>query len=301
MTKRRKLHRLISPGGMLCILIITLLLVFAFPLHARAATIVVNTTGDVRAEDGQCSLSEAIIAANTDTASGVTPGESSAGSGSDVIALGAQTYTLTIGGVSEDSGLTGDLDVTTNLTINGAGLAQTIIDGGGLDQVIEVMHNVNLSLNGLSIQNDFGGFSGGISNEGLLTLSGVSVSNNDGIGIGSAHDWANRPLYPAVDLINSIVAGNTSTGIHSFNTTLVLDQSIVDGNQDGGIFASESVTIVDSTISENSSSSTGGGIAIINGYSDVIVRSTINGNTATGDGGGIYFWGFTVWEKTTSF
>ena len=124
MMKRRKLHRSISPGGMFRILIITLLLVFAIPLHARATTIAVNTTSDVRAEDGQCSLREAVIAANSDTASGSTPGECPAGSGSDVITLGAQTYTLSIAGVGEDSGLTGDLDITNDLTIN-----KTLISG----------------------------------------------------------------------------------------------------------------------------------------------------------------------------
>ncbi len=46
---------------------------------ARAATITVNTTADVTADDGQCTMGEAIRASNTNTASGATPGECAAG------------------------------------------------------------------------------------------------------------------------------------------------------------------------------------------------------------------------------
>src|SRR2546430_13623927 len=58
-------------------------------------TITVNNTSPVIANDGFCTLPEAIIAANTDTASGSMPGECPAGSGNDTIMLqtGA-TYTL---------------------------------------------------------------------------------------------------------------------------------------------------------------------------------------------------------------
>lgn len=53
-------------------------------VHA-ASTITVNSTADTTADDGECTLREAITAANTDTASGVTGGECIAGSGADTI------------------------------------------------------------------------------------------------------------------------------------------------------------------------------------------------------------------------
>lgn len=64
------------------------------------ATIVVNSTADTAADDGVCTLREAIIAANTDTVSGGAVGECAAGSGADTIsfaglAAGVQTITLT--------------------------------------------------------------------------------------------------------------------------------------------------------------------------------------------------------------
>jgi CSLREA domain-containing protein len=59
------------------------------PASARANTITVNnSTIDVTANDGQCTLREAIIAANTNTASGALAGECAAGAaGLDTIAF----------------------------------------------------------------------------------------------------------------------------------------------------------------------------------------------------------------------
>ena len=46
---------------------------------ALASTITVNSTADTVADDGACTLREAIVAANTNAASGVTVGECDAG------------------------------------------------------------------------------------------------------------------------------------------------------------------------------------------------------------------------------
>ncbi|NIM52595.1 MAG: CSLREA domain-containing protein, partial [Gemmatimonadales bacterium] len=99
-----------------------------------AATITVNTTDDELNADGDCSLREAITAANTDAVVDTC----TAGSGTDTITVPAGTYTLSIAGTGEDAAATGDLDVTDDLTINGAGADSTIIDGGGIDRVLHV-------------------------------------------------------------------------------------------------------------------------------------------------------------------
>ena len=80
---------------------------------AAAATLTVNATADVVADDGQCSLREAIEAADTDTASGAAAGECSAGNGADAITFGASgTFVLGAGGALViDSNLT--IDATT--------------------------------------------------------------------------------------------------------------------------------------------------------------------------------------------
>src|SRR4029079_19622071 len=56
------------------------LLAFVWAAPLRAVVITVNTTDDLSpADDGTCSLREAVTAANDDTGSGVTPGECAAG------------------------------------------------------------------------------------------------------------------------------------------------------------------------------------------------------------------------------
>ena len=81
--------------------------------YAAGETITVTTTDDELNSDGDCSLREAIQAANTDTAIDACE----AGSGPDTISLQENAvYTLTFGGVREDAGVTGDLDITDDLT-----------------------------------------------------------------------------------------------------------------------------------------------------------------------------------------
>src|SRR2546422_10187676 len=58
-------------------------------------TITVNSTSPVIANDGFCTLPEAIISANTNTASGTMAGECPAGTGTATIVLATgATYTL---------------------------------------------------------------------------------------------------------------------------------------------------------------------------------------------------------------
>ena len=78
---------------------------------SAASTIPVTSTVDSLADDGQCSLREAVIAANTDTAVGGCP----AGSGADVIIFAPSlttpaVFTLALTGANEDNAATGDLD-----------------------------------------------------------------------------------------------------------------------------------------------------------------------------------------------
>ena len=80
--------------------------------QALAASITVNSLADVAANDGACTLREAVTAANTDTASGAATGECAAGSGTDTISFNvAGTITLT-------SALP---DISTDLSISGGG------------------------------------------------------------------------------------------------------------------------------------------------------------------------------------
>jgi len=147
------------------------------------STFRVNTTLDTVAVNlktgqdasGHISLRSAIMAAN-------------ANPNSDTIDLPTGTFTLTFPGGNEDSDATGDLDIRGNLTIKGKGAGATIINGNNLDRVFEIFSG-KVTISGVTIENglatDTGG--GGILNEGgTVTLSSVTLSNNQAQGFDGA-------------------------------------------------------------------------------------------------------------------
>ena len=116
---------------------------------APQATITVTTTDDELNADGDCSLREAIQAANTDTAIDGC----SAGSGDDIITLSDGTYSISLAGKNEDNNATGDFDITQNLTINGIDAANTVIDANQADRVFHALNNALVVFNDLTIEN----------------------------------------------------------------------------------------------------------------------------------------------------
>ena len=122
-TRRRSWRRLrLEPLEARCLLAV-------FAVNSVADTIDANP-GDGLARDasGQTTLRAAIMEAN-------------ALSGADTINLPAGTYTLTLAGANEDGGATGDLDITSDINIQGAGRELTFVDGGQLDRVIHLVPN----------------------------------------------------------------------------------------------------------------------------------------------------------------
>ncbi len=243
---------------------------------ARAATIAVNSTADVIANDGQCTLREAIIAANTDTASGAAAGECPAGSGDDTITLPAGTYTFTIAGRSENAAATGDLDITANLTINGAGAATTIIDAGALDRVFDISSGAKtISISGVTIRNG-----------DVQTAPSTSAGEEAKAKEADEDDGELSPLAPYGSDAGGIRIGD--------NVTLNLSSVIVTGNKaggDGGALAMEDdaiVSITNSTISDNTADDDGGAIFQGDDLNVItITNSTISRNTAGDEGGAI--------------
>jgi CSLREA domain-containing protein len=120
--------------------VLALPLVLPVPMQAgnAGALIVVTTFDDELVIDGDCSLREAVAAANSDL-----PVDGCAGGGyHDNIVLPEGTYHLGVEGAEEDLGVTGDLDLTggrTSVSVDGRGLhARATIDGGGLDRIFDV-------------------------------------------------------------------------------------------------------------------------------------------------------------------
>jgi CSLREA domain-containing protein len=96
----------------------------AHPPHRSAPPPSASPPSDELNADGDCSLREAISAANLDAA----VDGCAAGGGDDAVSLAAGTYLLTRVGY-DDAGARGDLDVTGNLPLGGAGADVTVIDG----------------------------------------------------------------------------------------------------------------------------------------------------------------------------
>lgn len=245
-------------------------------LAVHAAPLSVNTFADELNTNGQCSLREAITNANNDNQSGST--DCAAGSGDDVINLPAGTYTLTRTGIDEDNNATGDLDISSNVTLAGAGAATTIIDGNGTDRVLHIRSSV-VVLSDLTIQNgDSTGLSGpganqkerggGILNEGgtAVTLNRCSILSNTGRGGGG---------------INNLI------GTMTINDSTIANNSAQENT--GGVHNQATLNINTSTISGNDAAGTGGGISTgNNGTPTININNSTIANNSADDGGGIY-------------
>lgn len=266
-----------------------------------AANIAVNTTDDELNSDGDCSLREAIQSANLDTAvDGCT-----AGSGTDTITVPAGTYTFSIPGTGEDANATGDFDILSNLSITGVGSNSTVLDGGGLDRVLEIHPGAMVQIQGVTARN---GNSSGILNRGVLTIiNGIITQNSIGsFGGGGIYNTVSGTLT----VIDSTISNNNATspdlshgggGIYS-DGTITLNRTTVSGNtttgRGGGIYNQDpTTTITNSTISGNTALNGGG---VFNRFGTVtFTNTTIANNIATDNGGGVWNFSGTMNLKNT--
>ncbi|MEM8861536.1 MAG: CSLREA domain-containing protein, partial [Chloroflexota bacterium] len=237
--------------------------------QAPAATITVTTTDDELNSDGDCSLREAVQAANTNTAVDACP----AGNGADTISRPAGTYTILLSGFnSEDANANGDLDILESLTMIGAGKGSTVIDGNTFNRTLHVnpagTTNFAFHAEDLTLTNGFADNGAGIFlSQSTARLKDVQIRSN-GANVRGGGIFVN----------NSILVIEDNTEIEN-NTAL-------DG---AGIFSDQqsSVQIENSFIRSNVASSDGGA-AYLDSNGDTISNTTIEGNQATRYGGGIY-------------
>ena len=240
--------------------------------------------------DDDCSLREAIIAANNNP-------------GADVISLTvAGTYELTITGTSEGQAATGDLDIRDDLTIVGQGPGATIIDANGIDRVLNTNNAGTVVISGVTIMGGAppSGGGGGIYNSDTdLSLTHVAVVSNSavlwgGAGGGIRLEGSNAAL--TMDE-NSILARNEAYGggglavVDDAQVTLSAGRIVsntVDTSGGGVTVIGASFTQTGAiTISHNVASSQGGGVYVYSGSSAVLNGGLIISNTAT-NGAGVY-------------
>jgi len=271
-------------------LVLMLVLLGSVPIVTPvfAAGITVNTVTDEDGTGANCSLREAITAANTDAAYGGCL----AGSGSDTITLSAGIYTLTQGSQLPT--------VSTTIIINGnsATVQADTTAGTATYRVFEVIGGGgNLTIKDLTVRNgncanafscdsvdDSGnkrGYGGGILNSGTLTVNNSFITANSAAGSGGGiYSW-----------------GGT---LNVINGSTFFSNSATSGDG-GGIGGDGAITLTNMIFSTNSALN-GGGISTSGGSLNV-TGSLFSTNSATGGsgtGGGIVSSG-TLNVKTSSF
>ncbi len=220
-------------------------------LTAGAATFTVTTTEDSADGvcDAHCSLREAVIAAN-------------AADGADTIELPAGVFVLSIEGADEDGALTGDLDVTDDLTVVGRGAGRTMIIGTGTDRLFDAWW-ASLTIDDVTLT---GG--GGVSDGGAVR----------GVGPSSIHlQFVRLAGNQAV-----VRAGAVSA---SSDGTLQLDDCVLEGNTagsyGGALSVSGTVEVLRTWIDGNWVRYGGGGVVLTQGSTLELTDSFLGGNSAS--------------------
>jgi hypothetical protein len=255
---RRSSHSLITASA------VALLLLGGGPV-ADAANFLINNTadtvdvhpGDGIAADanGNCTLRAAIMEA------GALPGP-------HTLMLPAGTYTLSLPGRGEEAARSGDLDITNDVSIIGAGADVTVIDGGGIDRVFQVLPGAKLQLTKLTVQHgDPLNSGGGIWNKGSLVMTLCTLSGNTATDFGGG-------------LVNDGTLTLTRTTVKA-NATL---GSTTGGG--GGIYSEGVATLTGCTFSGNTTLGRGGAFYNLD-QTLTVINSTFSGNTAL-NGGGLF-------------
>lgn len=219
----------------------------------------------------------------------------------DTIMIPAGTITLR-GAAGEDLNASGDLDILKSVTIQGAGADSTIIDGGAVDGVFDILSQQTLTLTGVTVRNGIsvqaGG--GGIRSFGTLILSdSVIRANTAAQGAHGANNFGGGIRNLSVMTLNRVVVtGNSArgggAGIHNeLGATMTLTDVSITFNtaqmQGGGIYNLGSATLLNTTLSGNNADSDGGAMfSGGNGATAALTNVTINGNRSAGFGGGFY-------------
>ena len=243
-------------------------------LYSPEATIHVTTLDDDLNNDGDCSLREAIQAANSNTAVDACQ----AGDG-----LITDTVIFDVMGTIT---LTNPITVTNSGPLEIDGANTITVTGGSSVRILYVDINAGLTLNDLTFEDGFSSNGGAINNVGKLTISHSNIFNNNAVnGGGIINDVG------AVLTINgSTVSGNYATheggGIDNKGTLTVLNSSLLYNQSNIGSGMLNEVGGVMDITSSTLSGNIGSGV-IENAGGEIIVSNSILSLNLGGVGGGI--------------
>ncbi len=236
--------------------------------NAQALTIVVDTnSGGSGGPD--CSLADAIIAANTGSTSA---GCSTGSNGADEIVFNSNLSNNAIVLTADLPVITGDLDI-----IGTAG--QISVSGDNLYSIF-VVEGVRLNLFGLRLLEGNGKTDstiiGGFVNNGgaLAAISGAFVTVNDTTFTNNSAFWGGGAIFAEddsfVELNNSRVVNN-----HAYQ-------------RGGGVAAVDAQISVQNSLVLNNTASRGGGIWLTQNATTSIINSQISNNVGTLKAGAIF-------------
>lgn len=284
------------------------LIAFAMPVltaaPASAKPIKVNSDGDTPANDGTCTLREAITSALTGQPSGGMAGECPAGKGKTVkISFDEDSLSLP---ATIDIGSQLPL-ITGNVNIVGPGAADLTIDAGGGSFRILSVDGGELTISGVRLRGGKPASAGGaidVFNSGVLTVTDAVLENNNtttgtfggAISVADATATINRSTFidnsapnggGAISNIRGILLVTYST---FFNNAADFGGAI--NNFARTVVSTADLTVYHSIFSGNTAGLDGGAIdnfANVAGATATatITESTIVDNDATSEGGGV--------------
>jgi hypothetical protein len=179
----------------------------------------------------------------------------------DVINVAAGTYTIT----STLTYSTPDGDTGHTLTIQGAGAGSTILDGGGVRQIMRI---------------DITGGVGFVSISGLTFIDGSAASSGGGVYV--RNNLAAITITDNIFTDNSCINGNGGgASLISQSAVVTLTGNTFTGNsadtQGGGVFAasdSNTVTLTGNTFTGNSAP-VGGGANVYSGSGSIAITNNV--------------------------
>jgi CSLREA domain-containing protein len=254
--------------------------------HAKpSAAIIVDTLDDDFNIDGDCSLREAITAANDNVTVDACP----AGDGvlTDTISFAvAGTITLSKR-LSVTAGGPIIIDGDEAINVSGANSVRVFYVGYGAQFSINQLSVADGSRNEVNVE--FNG--GGIENYGTLSIFDSTISNNSAfysLGGGIAN-YGSLKIFDSTIADNFVYPGHGS-GIANYGSLSIantaLMNNLVGGGDGSGIWNDGLLTITTSIFSNNSAVDFGGG-GITNYGILSISKSTFSNNQANISGGGI--------------
>lgn len=234
--------------------------------------IAVNSLADVVANDNQCTLREAIIAANTNQASGTQPNECVAGQSDDLIEMGNLQGTILLSSTLPT--------IVSNLVVNGSGADNLTLDGGGSVRVLKIANGA-VNISNLTIAHGYigpeEGQGGGLFNSSpdAVYLSGVKFLDNRAKGTDGYSTCEAPPPPPPCCF------GGGGAIYHRNGTLTLMNSALISNTAQGGRGGVYGFSVG----SGGGGGAFGGGLFVANGTVNIIATQFLSNQAVGGEGG----------------